>query len=131
MENRSWQTAHEAMRARIIQDVSVLTVVGDIDMRAMGNVKDAIEAMISAGRTKIVLDFKGVDSINYLSIGILVERLRLLRTAGGDLKLSGMNRYIKQVFALTGFDHWFEDYAKLEDAIESFLEEWECDGVYH
>src|SRR4029079_13618713 len=69
-----------------IQDISVLDVTGDIDFREMIRIKEAIGSLIEKERTKVVLNLKSVDHINYLSIGVLLERLKLLRNLNGDLK---------------------------------------------
>ena len=76
-----------------IQDISVLDVAGDIDFREMIRIKDMIGGLIEKDRTKVVLNLRAVDHINYLSIGVLLERLKLLRNLNGDLKLAGMNPF--------------------------------------
>ena len=61
-----------------IQDISVIDLTGDIDFREMIRIKDAIGSLIEKERIKVVLNLKSVDHINYLSIGVLLERLKLL-----------------------------------------------------
>ena len=119
------------LQRKVIQDISVIDVSGDIDFREMVRIKDVISSLIEKDRTKVVLNLKAVDHINYLSIGVLVERLRILRNLNGDLKLSGMNPYVRDIFRVVGMDQFFEEYNSLEDAIESFDEDWEGDGTYH
>ena len=125
-----------------IQDISVLDVTGDIDFREMIRIKEAIGSLIEKERTKVVLgqvgvgdldrlNLKSVDHINYLSIGVLLERLKLLRNLNGDLKLAGMSPFLRDIFKVVGMDRFFEDYTSLEDAIESFDDDWEGDGTSH
>lgn len=116
---------------KVIQDISVIDVTGDIDFREMIRIKDVIGALIDKDQTKVVLNLKAVDHINYLSIGVLVERLRLLRNLNGDLKLAGMSPFVRDIFKVVGMDQFFEEYTSLEEAIESFDEDWEGDGTYH
>ncbi len=116
---------------KVIQDISVIDVNGDIDFREMIRIKDMIGSLIEKERTKVVLNLKSVDHINYLSIGVLVERLRLLRNLNGDLKLAGMSPFLRDIFRVVGMDQFFEDYSSLEDAIESFDDDWEGDGTSH
>ena len=59
-----------------IQDISVLDVTGDIDFREMIRIKEAIGGLMEKDRIKVVLNLKSVDHINYLSIGVLLERLK-------------------------------------------------------
>jgi MraZ protein len=114
-----------------IQDISVIDVAGDIDFREMIRIKDTIGSLIEKERIKVVLNLKSVDHINYLSIGVLIERLKLLRHLNGDLKLAGMGPFLRDIFKVVGMDRVFEEYTSLEDAIESFDDDWEGDGTSH
>ncbi|HZD41932.1 MAG TPA: STAS domain-containing protein [Terriglobales bacterium] len=116
---------------RPIQDISVIDVSGDIDFREMIRIKNMIGGLIEKDRTKVVLNLRAVDHINYLSIGVLVERLKLLRNLNGDLKLSGMSPFLRDIFRVVGMDGFFEEYSSLEDAIESFDDDWEGDSTSH
>jgi len=116
---------------RPIQDISVIDVAGDIDFREMNRIREMIGGLIEKERTKVVLNLKSVDHINYLSIGVLLERLKVLRTLNGDLKLAGMSPFLRDIFKVVGMDRFFEEYTSLEDAIESFDDDWEGDGTSH
>jgi anti-sigma B factor antagonist len=129
-----WQAGQRRrgmLQRNIIQDISVIDINGDIDFREMIRIKDVIGSLIEKERTKVVLNLKAVDHINYLSIGVLVERLRILRNLNGDLKLAGMSPYLRDIFKVVGMDQFFEEYTSLEDAIQSFDEDWEGDGTFH
>jgi anti-sigma B factor antagonist len=116
---------------KTIQDIAVIDVAGDIDVREMVRIKSVIGSLIEKERLKVVLNLKSVDHINYLSIGVLLERLNVLRDLNGDLKLSGMNPYLQDIFKVVGMDGVFEYYKSLEDAIESFDEDWEGTATCH
>ncbi|MEE8074689.1 MAG: STAS domain-containing protein [Candidatus Binatia bacterium] len=119
------------LERKVIQDISVIDINGDIDFREMIRIKDVISSLIDKDQTKVILNLKAVDHINYLSIGVLLERLRILRTLNGDLKLAGMSYYLRNIFRAVGMDQFFEDYTSLEEAIESFAEDWEGSGTFH
>ena len=114
-----------------IQDISVIDVTGDIDFREMIRIKNAIGSLVEKERIKVVLNLRSVDHINYLSIGVLLERLKLLRNLNGDLKLAGMSPFLRDIFKVVGMDQFLEEYTSLEDAIESFDDDWEGDGTSH
>jgi anti-sigma B factor antagonist len=119
------------LQRKNIQDVSVIDIAGDIDFREMIRIKDVIGGLIAREQTKVVLNLRSVDHINYLSIGVLLERLKVLRNLNGDLKLAGMTPYVRDIFRVVGMDQFFEDYMTLEDAIDSFDSDWEGDGTFH
>ncbi len=116
---------------KAIQDIAVIDVNGDIDLREMVRIKEVIGGLIEKERLKVVLNLKAVDHINYLSIGVLLDRLRLLREMNGDLKLSGMHPHLKDIFRIVGMDGVFEFYSSLDDAIESFDDDWEGAATCH
>lgn len=116
---------------KAIQDIAVIDVAGDIDVREMVRIKSVIGSLIEKEQLRVVLNLKSVDHINYLSIGVLLERLNALRNLNGDLKLSGMNSYLKDIFKVVGMDGVFEYYQSLEEAIEAFDEDWEGTATCH
>ena len=85
------------MPRKPLQDISVIDVTGDIDFREMIRIKDAIGSLIEKERIKVVLNLRSVDHINYLSIGVLLERLKLLRNLNGDLKLAGISPFLRDI----------------------------------
>src|SRR5215475_8980345 len=89
-----------------IQDISVLDVAGDIDFREMIRIKDMIVGLIEKDRTKVVLNLRAVDHINYLSIGALLERLKLRRNLNGDLKLPGMRPLLRDIVKVVEIDRF-------------------------
>ena len=119
------------LERNVIQDISVIDVNGDIDFREMLRIKNVICSLIEVDKTRVVLNLKAVDHINYLSIGVLLERMKILRSLNGDLKLAGMSPYLRTIFRVAGMDQFFEEYTSLEEAIESFDEDWEGSGTYH
>ena len=107
-----------------IASVAVIQVRGDIDFREIVEIKKAIGAFLLADKKNVVLSLAQVDHVNYLSIGVLVGSLRLLRNVGGDLKLAGMQPQVRLIFQTVGLDQFFENYATVEEALESFNDEW-------
>ena len=101
-------------------DIYALHVKGDIDHAEMVDLRNAIADIIREGHSKVVLSMREVDHINYLSVGVLVERLKRLRNCGGDLKLVGMNEYLRNIFTVVGAEEFFDTFESMEDAMSSF-----------
>ena len=112
---------------KVVQGIAVIDVAGDIDFREMAVIKNAISSLIKKEQTKVVLNLRSVEYINSLSIGVLIGRQQILRRLNGDLKLSGMSIHVRKVFQTVGLDRLFEDYQSLDDAVQSFDDEWEAD----
>jgi len=101
-------------------DVFTLHITGDIDHLEMVNIRNTIADLIKDGHLNVIVSMNEVEHINYLSIGVLVERLKRLRSCGGDLKLVGMSRYIRNIFTVVGADEFFENFDSMDDALLSF-----------
>jgi len=57
----------------------------------------------------VVVDFTGLEYISSAGLGILLMTQRRLKEGGGGgLKLTNMNKHIRDVFQYAGFDQVFE-----------------------
>jgi len=101
-------------------DVAVVTLLGDIDMQEVVNIRNTISSVLHNGCYQLVLDFSRVQHINATGIGILTESLRRIRHLHGDLKLANLNPYLRHIFELTGMNRFFQIYNSRQAAIKSF-----------
>lgn len=101
-------------------DIFTLHLRGDVDHVEMVDIRNSISDLIGEGHAKLIVSMKEVEHINYLSIGVLVERLKRLRSFGGDLKLVGMSVYLKNILTSVGADEFFDCFDSEEDAMTSF-----------
>ena len=96
--------------------VVVITPEGDINHSEMVRVKNTIAEALRAGQTRFVLDLGEVDHINYMTLGVLVERAGRLRRSGGALFLAGLSPYLESILRFTGVDELFETFDTPEAA---------------
>jgi len=54
-----------------------------------------------------VIDFSGLDYISSAGMGILLGTQKRLAGTGHSLKLVNMNRHIREIFRIAGFDTVF------------------------
>ena len=102
------------------QDVAVLDVTGDINAFDMVRIKNRLDELIKKDHTRVVLRFRNAKQIDFIGLGILVERLRRMRALDGDLKLVGLSRCILKMFEKTRVDKLIDTYDDTVDAIRSF-----------
>jgi anti-anti-sigma factor len=79
-------------------------LVGRLDA---SQVQAAREAMNRVTQSCIV-DFTELEYISSAGLGVLLGTQKRLSEAGGRLKLTNMNRHIREIFRMAGFDHIFE-----------------------
>lgn len=102
--------------------VTVLRLEGDIDEDGMNVLRLSLMECIQAQRCNVVVNLSSVKFVSYMGVGVLVERLRQLRTASGDLKLTGVNLYTERLFRMIGVTNVFETFATEAQAIQAFAE---------
>lgn len=100
--------------------VTVLRLTGDIDEGSVDVLRKAIMGCIGDQRYNVVVNLTGVKFISYMGLGVLVERLRQLRSHDGDLKLSGVNLYTQRLIRMVGAKNVFEIFEVESQAISQF-----------
>ena len=101
-------------------DVAILSVSGEVDVSNAVDIKASIKDQLTAGLTKIIIDFKEVSYIDSFGIGVLVSGLTTVRKTDGNLKLAALSENVKKIFQLAKLLKFFEIYDTLEGAIKSF-----------
>ena len=81
---------------------------------------DAISALIAAGRRHILIDLAPVTYVDSATIGCLMDCYRQVRTAGGELKLSGVQKRVETMLTMTGAQNFIEIHADEPSAVKSF-----------
>lgn len=99
-----------------VADVATIRCEGELAQLELDHLCDEVFRLTNRGRIKLVLDLSGVDHLDYRGLGALATRARLLRKAGGDLKLAGLSAYTAALFRAAGVDEDFEMYATADDA---------------
>jgi anti-sigma B factor antagonist len=87
---------------------------GDLEYRRL------IDRLVESGCVKIVVDLAEVDYIDSAGVGMLVAKLKSVRTKGGDVKLLNLTSRSQRLLSLTRLTLAFEIVDSLEQAVKSF-----------
>lgn len=98
-------------------DVSVVTVVGEVDVYTAAQLRSTLDEEIAAGHAQLVVDLDEVSFLDSTGLGVLVGRLKLVRNHSGWLRIVCSNERILRVFRITGLDKVFGIHGTLEDAL--------------
>ncbi len=71
--------------------VAVIDPQGDLGIRAMVQMKNAISSLLSDGCRVLIVDCRGVERLEAMSLGVLVERLCRAREMNGTLALANLS----------------------------------------
>lgn len=105
---------------RQIGDVAVIDLTGEIDIYNAGQLRSALQELISQKQYRVVLNMKRVSYMDSTGIGVLLTSLNPLKQNQGDLKLANAAESIQKVFKLTNLIKFFHLLDSEEAAIGSF-----------
>ena len=100
--------------------VEVLNCSQALDADEMVSMKNKMNRLISRNQKNVVLDMSQTSSVDLAGLGILVERLRTIRSLNGDIKFCNIRPEIYQVLQLVGLNGLMELYPSREEALASF-----------
>lgn len=68
--------------------VAVIDPRGDLGIRSMVSIKNAIGSLLRDGCRTVIVDCRGVERVEAMGLGVLVERMCRAREQGGTLVLA-------------------------------------------
>jgi anti-anti-sigma factor len=84
----------------------VVTVSGRLVLgREVDWLEAAVEELVKQTPGRVVFDLTALDYADSAGIGAFVECLTLIKKAGGEMRLAGVNARLQKLFQLTGIDH--------------------------
>lgn len=100
--------------------VTIFTLEGRVDTQGAVDMDMALNAAVSEGKHKMVLDMAEVNYISSAGLRTLADVVTKNREAGGDLKLVALNRKVLRVLRIIGFDRFFTIYNSVDEAVADF-----------
>jgi anti-anti-sigma factor len=80
----------------------------------------AVGALVASGKREILIDLSPVTYVDSATIGCLMDLYRQVHTAGGHLKLSGVQKRVETMLTMTGAQNFIEIHADEPSAVKSF-----------
>lgn len=101
-------------------NICILSLNGKLDAYYSIELENSIKKVIQGGCSSILVNFQGVEYISSSGLRVILSSLKQLKKLGGQLKLSNLKPYVKEVFEISGFTQIFEIYENEKEALESF-----------
>ena len=86
----------------------------------LGEFSDAVAALVAAGHRNILIDLAPVTYVDSATIGCLMDCYRLVKNAGGHLKLSSVQKRVETMLTMTGAQNFIQIHADEPTALASF-----------
>lgn len=100
--------------------VEVLDCASRLDAGTMVKIKERMNRLLRKNQKRLLLDLAKTEHVDLAGLGMLVERLRLLRTLDGDIKLCNLRRHVSETLRMVGLGNVIEAYDSREEALRSF-----------
>ncbi len=109
------------LNTRQVGDVSVIDVSGRITLgEGSSALRDVLRELTARGNKKILLNLGDVTYIDSSGIGELVSGFTTVTNQGGDLKLLGLTKRVKDLLQITKLYTVFDIHEDEAHAIRSF-----------
>lgn len=82
--------------------------------------KEKVEEVLAEGRLHFVVDFQKTKQIDSAGLECLLWAIETVQDNGGLMKVAGLSPTLQRVFEITQFDHIFEAYEDVIDAVRAF-----------
>lgn len=101
--------------------VTVLRPIGPLIRTDAEQVRDKARAGAERSLGRLVLDFEAVPYTDSAGLEALADLAEEMASAGRELKLTGVNETLREIFELTELAVLFEHYEDVSAAARSFL----------
>lgn len=109
------------LSSRQVGDVTVIDAVGRITLgEGASAFRDTIKDLAAKGNQKLLLNLGEVSYIDSSGIGELVSGFTTVTNHGGQLKLLGLTKRVKDLLQITKLYTVFEVYDDEASAVRSF-----------
>lgn len=104
-----------------VNDIIIVTLKGKLILPAdTDQLHDHIKSVLDRNIKKIILNLKNITRISSLGIGAILRALSIVREANGDLRLTGLDTNIKNIFEITKIIGVIQIYDNIDQAMTSF-----------
>jgi anti-sigma B factor antagonist len=109
------------LTTRQVGDVTVIDAAGRITLgEGASAFRDLIRDLAAKGDKKIILNLNEVSYIDSSGIGELVSGFTTVTNHGGQLKLVGLSKRVKDLLQVTKLYTVFEAFEEEADAVRTF-----------
>lgn len=101
-------------------DVSILTIVGDLDARTLPDANEKLDSLLEVLRIRLVFDLSGMEIVTSTGVSFLIDAAKRTRELGGDVVLSNPTRLLQGTLKSLKIDDYFEVFPTHEEAVRYF-----------
>ena len=108
------------MNTEQIGDVLVISLPSRLDAASLATLERAFSAAVAGHKGKVLADMSEVGFVASLALRMLLMNQKAAQPLGGDLRLSGLQPQIAEIFRKSRFDTLFKIYPDRESALAAY-----------
>jgi anti-sigma B factor antagonist len=110
-----------AVRRKEVRSITVLSLRGSFfGDNETDELHKAILDEAAAGNQRLILNLTECQALNSIAIGVLMRGFTNYKGRGGEIKLCGLGKRIKDLFTMTKLIMVFDHHETEEQALASF-----------
>jgi len=111
----------EVVVSDLTDNVVLIAVVGEIDLSSAPRLRSELVKVIGVAETpRVIVDLAGVDLLDPIGLGVLLDGVMRSRLRGGSLALARAESQVLRDLELTRVIEILPVFETIADAVESF-----------
>jgi anti-sigma B factor antagonist len=103
-----------------VDGVAVVVVRGDLDAAHADRLAECFGRLLAESRHDFVVDMAEVEVVDGTGLATLVELFKRVRIGPGDVRLCGLQAWVKVVFVMTRLNRVFDTFGDRAAAVASY-----------
>jgi len=104
-------------------NIEVLYPSGRLDAYAANDVESKLNPLTEQQKLQLVFCMDKLEYISSSGLRVLLAALKKVRKQQGDIRLAGLQPYVKEVFDVAGFSQLFKIFEEEQKAVDSYKSE--------
>ena len=100
--------------------VDIVRCPGDLNATRMVQMKNRFSRLMNQNRRFFLMDLKEANHADLAGLGILIDRIRKVRSLKGDIRLFNLRPEVVNILRMIGLNQVIETYTSEEEARRSF-----------
>jgi len=96
------------IRSKLTEQVAVVEMAGDVAATDLSRLHSHILDLLNARRKSIVLDFRGVEHVDYQDASHLAREFALVRNHNENMKVAGLSPYVRNILVFAGLSDFLD-----------------------
>jgi anti-anti-sigma factor len=88
--------------------IHLVKLEGNLDTNTAPEAQAALDELVSAGASQLLLDFTALDYVSSAGLRVLLATGKKLKRSGGKMHLFALNETVEEVFEISGFSSIFD-----------------------